>query len=131
MSGVLFFSFFLTEVLRRHEVTFGRIQHSILQQNQHFERYSHHLQLGWGLGETPGIQSRFFCAVATKIKRNSKFAQLNPDDISYFKELLGEKNVIQEEDTLLAANTDWMHKYRGSSKLLLQPRSTEEVMVMA
>ena len=28
---------------------------------------------------------------------------------------------------LSAVNTDWMHKYRGSSKLLLLPRTTQEV----
>lgn len=55
------------------------------------------------------------------------FSTLNSDDISYFKGVIGEKNVIQDEERLLTANTDWMRKYRGSSKLLLQPSSTEEV----
>ncbi|KAF8032370.1 hypothetical protein BT93_D1322 [Corymbia citriodora subsp. variegata] len=70
------------------------------------------------------IQSRY---LATKIQRNPKFAMINSDDIRYFRDLLGEKNVIQDEDALLAANMDWMRKYKGSSKLLLLPRSTEEV----
>lgn len=47
--------------------------------------------------------------------------------ISTFSEYFGEKNVVQDEDRLLDANTDWLRKFRGSSKLLLQPRSTEEV----
>ncbi|RVW51792.1 D-2-hydroxyglutarate dehydrogenase, mitochondrial [Vitis vinifera] len=34
---------------------------------------------------------------------------------------------FMDEDRLSAANMDWMRKYKGSSKLLLQPRSTEEV----
>lgn len=127
MSGTLFFA---AEILCRHEGTCGRIQPFILQQKQHFEQCSHHLRLGRGLGEKHGIQSRFFSVMATKVKRNSKFAQLNSDDVTYFEELLGGKNVIQDEDTLMAANTDWMRKYRGSSKLLLQPRTTEEVTVM-
>ncbi|XP_039157933.1 D-2-hydroxyglutarate dehydrogenase, mitochondrial isoform X3 [Eucalyptus grandis] len=72
------------------------------------------------------IQSQCFGSVATKIQRNPEFATINSDDIRYFRDLLGEKNVIQDEDALLAANMDWMRKYKGSSKLLLLPRSTEE-----
>ncbi|KAJ6378878.1 hypothetical protein OIU78_028985 [Salix suchowensis] len=41
--------------------------------------------------------------------------------------VLGEKNVVQDEDRLETANIDWMHKYKGFSKLLLLPRNTEEV----
>lgn len=65
--------------------------------------------------------------MATKIQRNPKFATINSDDIRYFRDLLGEKNVVQDEDTLLAANMDWLRKYKGSSKLLLLPQSTKEV----
>lgn len=35
--------------------------------------------------------------------------------------------MVQDEDRLETANIDWMHKYKGSSKLLLLPRNTEEV----
>lgn len=73
------------------------------------------------------FQFRGFGSMATNIERNPSFSTLNSDDIEYFKRILGEKNVIHDEDRLLTANMDWMHKYRGSSKLLLQPRSTEEV----
>ncbi|XP_022751417.1 uncharacterized protein LOC111300069 isoform X2 [Durio zibethinus] len=79
------------------------------------------------LREANAIQYRYFSSVSTLVQRNPSFSTLNSDDISYFKRLLGEKNVIQDEDRLETANTDWMHKYKGSSKLLLQPRSTEEV----
>ncbi|XP_041018111.1 D-2-hydroxyglutarate dehydrogenase, mitochondrial [Juglans microcarpa x Juglans regia] len=83
--------------------------------------------VGTGLGKTIRIQNRRFGSLAATIQRNPSFSTLNSDDISYFKGVLGEKNVIQDEDWLLSANTDWMRKYNGSSKLLLQPRSTEEV----
>ncbi|XP_077247811.1 FAD-linked oxidases family protein isoform X2 [Tasmannia lanceolata] len=73
------------------------------------------------------IQCRSFSSEATKIQRNPSFATLTSDDIFYFKDILGEKNVIQDEDKLLAANLDWMRKYKGSSQLLLQPSSTEEI----
>uniref|UniRef100_A0A2N9GQR8 D-2-hydroxyglutarate dehydrogenase n=1 Tax=Fagus sylvatica TaxID=28930 RepID=A0A2N9GQR8_FAGSY len=80
-----------------------------------------------GLERTSRIQYRYFGSLASKIQRNPSFSTLNSDDINYFKSILGEKNVIEDEDTLLSANTDWMRKYKGSSKLLLQPRSTQEV----
>ncbi|XP_020587130.1 probable D-2-hydroxyglutarate dehydrogenase, mitochondrial isoform X2 [Phalaenopsis equestris] len=70
---------------------------------------------------------RLFSSGATHTKRNPSFSIINPDDILYFKEILGEKNVIQDEDRLLTANVDWLRKYRGSSQLLLLPRNTEEV----
>ncbi|KAK8619130.1 hypothetical protein V6N13_133097 [Hibiscus sabdariffa] len=79
------------------------------------------------LGEANSIRYRCFSSVSTVVQRNPSFSTLNPDDISYFKQLLGEKSVIQDEDRLETVNTDWMHKYKGSSKLLLQPRTTEEV----
>jgi len=76
---------------------------------------------------SPRIHGRFFGSVPTVLQRNPLFQSLNAEDIAYFKEILGEKNVIQDEERLLVANTDWMRKYEGSSKILLQPKSTEEV----
>ncbi|KAM7516188.1 hypothetical protein LguiA_005771 [Lonicera macranthoides] len=73
------------------------------------------------------IQCRYFASLTTKIQRNPLFSTINSDDISHFEKILGEKNVIQEEEKLDTVNTDWMRKYKGSSKLMLQPRSTEEV----
>uniref|UniRef100_A0A7C9F3D8 FAD-binding PCMH-type domain-containing protein n=2 Tax=Opuntia streptacantha TaxID=393608 RepID=A0A7C9F3D8_OPUST len=73
------------------------------------------------------LRSRFYGSTATLIQRSPLFSEVNSDDVSYFKSVLGENNVIQDEDRLQPANTDWMHKYKGSSKLLLLPRSTEEV----
>lgn len=82
---------------------------------------------GRGTRNEVGFQVRCFGSATSLIQRNPSFSTLNTDDINYFKGIVGEKNVIQDEDRLLTANTDWMHKYRGSSKLLLQPRTTEEV----
>ncbi|GAB4847483.1 D-2-hydroxyglutarate dehydrogenase, mitochondrial, variant 3 [Ancistrocladus abbreviatus] len=71
---------------------------------------------------------RLYATVSAKlVQRNPAFSEINSDDINYFKSILGGNNVIQDEDRLQAANTDWMHKYKGSSKLVLQPRTTEEV----
>lgn len=79
------------------------------------------------LRNTDRISYRNFASVATTIQRNPLYSSINCEDIFHFKNILGEKNVIQDEEKLVTANTDWMRKYKGSSKLMLQPRSTEEV----
>lgn len=61
------------------------------------------------------------------VQRNTKFSTINDDDIIYFEKILGAKKVIQDNEELETANTDWMNKYKGSSKLMLQPDNTEEV----
>ncbi|RZC53515.1 hypothetical protein C5167_012364 [Papaver somniferum] len=73
------------------------------------------------------VQSRNFGSTTKLIQRNTSFATVTAEDIKHFKEILGEKNVIEDEDRLSIANVDWMNKYKGSSKLLLQPRSSDEV----
>ncbi|XP_068634992.1 probable D-2-hydroxyglutarate dehydrogenase, mitochondrial isoform X2 [Aristolochia californica] len=73
------------------------------------------------------FQTRSLNLDAMKIQRNPSFSTITLDDICFFKETLGEKSVIQDEDKLSSANLDWMRKYKGSSQLLLQPRNTEEV----
>lgn len=78
----------------------------------------------WNSGSA---HSRCFSSQSTVIQRNPKFSTINTDDISHFKKILGERGVIEDEDTLNAVNMDWMRKYKGASKLMLQPRSTEEV----
>jgi len=55
------------------------------------------------------------------------FARLLPSDIEWFEGVLGKSGVVTDEDALAPHNSDWMHKYRGSSKLMLKPHSTLEV----
>lgn len=62
-----------------------------------------------------GIKSRRFGSTATLIQRNPQFAAISSEDISYFRKILGDRGVVQDKDTLNVANTDWMHKYKGSS----------------
>jgi FAD/FMN-containing dehydrogenase len=67
------------------------------------------------------------------IKRNSKFAEITPDHVKFFTELLGKESAIIDgvtkdaTDDIEPFNGDWMRKYRGHSKLVLKPGSTEEV----
>ncbi|KAL0739513.1 hypothetical protein Bca4012_015723 [Brassica carinata] len=86
----------------------------------------HHPCLGRNLGMMQQYKS-FGSSSASKVQRNPLFSSLEPKDVSYFKEILGEKHVVEDEERLETANTDWMHKYRGSSKLMLLPKNTEEV----
>ncbi|GAB2227358.1 hypothetical protein Droror1_Dr00009176 [Drosera rotundifolia] len=71
--------------------------------------------------------SRAYGSGAAGIKRNPSFAEINKDDVSFFRSVLGENNVVEDEDRLEVANTDWMRKYKGSSRIMLQPRTTDEV----
>ncbi|KAI9766275.1 MAG: hypothetical protein M1840_006689 [Geoglossum simile] len=58
---------------------------------------------------------------------------LNSNHVRYFKELLGSASAVidgvSKDATadLEAFNCDWMRKYRGQTKLVLKPKSTEEV----
>ncbi|KAK4262111.1 hypothetical protein QN277_027712 [Acacia crassicarpa] len=79
------------------------------------------------IGMQGGVQRQCYSSLAGLVNRNPRFSTLNDEDIRYFEGILGNKNVIQDEERLIAANTDWMHKYKGSSKLLLLPQSTDEV----
>lgn len=87
----------------------------------------HHPCLGRNLWTMQQYKS-FGSSSASKVQRNPLFSSLEPKDVSYFKEILGEKHVVEDEERLETANTDWMHKYRGSSKLMLLPKNTEEVL---
>ncbi|KAK7367338.1 hypothetical protein VNO80_09349 [Phaseolus coccineus] len=77
----------------------------------------------WGVG----IQRKRYGSLAGLVQRNPRFSKLNDDDVRYFEGILGNKNVVQDEDKLVTSNTDWMHKYKGSSKLLLHPRTADQV----
>ncbi|KAJ4963836.1 hypothetical protein NE237_023775 [Protea cynaroides] len=115
---------------------FGKAERYFEHGKQNVETCSHPLRdsvgnlqifLARNLYKTCRIHCRSFASGAARVQRNPSFSTINSNDIAFFKEVLGEKNVIQDEDRLLTANADWMGKYKGSSKLLLQPRSTEEV----
>ncbi|XP_061345622.1 D-2-hydroxyglutarate dehydrogenase, mitochondrial-like [Gastrolobium bilobum] len=77
--------------------------------------------------QASGIQHKCYSSMAGLVERNPRFSKLNDDDVRYFEGILGSKSVIHDEEKLIPANTDWMHKYKGFSKLLLQPRSTDQV----
>ncbi|KAG2640442.1 probable D-2-hydroxyglutarate dehydrogenase, mitochondrial isoform X3 [Panicum virgatum] len=73
------------------------------------------------------VQKRTFGSAATHNQRNPAYSELNSDDVCYFKSILGDNGVVQDEDRIAVANVDWMGKYKGASQLLLLPKSTKEV----
>ncbi|KAI5780784.1 hypothetical protein EDC01DRAFT_718635 [Geopyxis carbonaria] len=63
------------------------------------------------------------------IKRDPRYSQLTQEDISIFESicpLLSPERGASQDD-LESFNSDWMRKYRGQSRLVLKPRSTEEL----
>ncbi|CAL5871474.1 uncharacterized protein PFLUO_LOCUS5725 [Penicillium psychrofluorescens] len=67
------------------------------------------------------------------VKRDSRFAELSADDVSHFKSLLGAESAVVDgvtadaTDDIEPFNSDWMRKYRGHTRLVLKPQTTEEV----
>lgn len=76
---------------------------------------------------------KFTSETYPEIKRDSRFAEITPDHVKFFKELLGKESAIIDgvtkdaTDDIEPFNGDWMRKYRGHTKLVLKPGSTEEV----
>ncbi|KAM3584532.1 D-lactate ferricytochrome c oxidoreductase [Umbelopsis sp. WA50703] len=61
-------------------------------------------------------------------ERDSRFKKLATEDIDHFKSIVGEAGMIHDnEDDLFIYNTDWMNKYRGKSRLVLKPKTTQQV----
>mmetsp|Transcript_13227 Transcript_13227/g.26868 ORF Transcript_13227/g.26868 Transcript_13227/m.26868 type:complete len:492 (-) Transcript_13227:1587-3062(-) len=67
--------------------------------------------------------------VVAQAKRSSRFASLTDQDVLRLRGLLGDTPgaVVTEKEELLAFNSDWMGRYRGSSELVLKPSTSEEV----
>lgn len=67
------------------------------------------------------------------IKRDSKFAEITSEDVQHFKAILGDDGAVIDgvtkdaTDDIEAYNKDWMNKYRGHTKLVVRPKTTEEV----
>ncbi|RKF74513.1 putative D-lactate dehydrogenase, mitochondrial [Golovinomyces cichoracearum] len=67
------------------------------------------------------------------IQRYSKFAKVTPEHVKFFQSLLGKETAVIDGvskdaySDLESFNEDWMRKYKGQTKLVLKPISTEEV----
>ena len=79
-------------------------------------------------------KGKFTSETYPDIKRDSRFAQLTPEHVAYFRDLLGSESAIIDgvtktdaADDIEPFNSDWMRKYRGHCQLVLKPGSTEDV----
>lgn len=76
---------------------------------------------------------KFTSETYPEIKRDSRFAEITEEHVKHFKELLGKDAAVIDgvttdaTDDIEPFNGDWMRKYRGHTKLVLKPGSTEEV----
>lgn len=67
------------------------------------------------------------------LKRDDKYSELTTDHVKYFRDLLGTESAVIDgvsqdaTEDIEAYNSDWMRKYKGHTKLVLKPGSTEEV----
>jgi (R)-2-hydroxyglutarate---pyruvate transhydrogenase len=67
------------------------------------------------------------------VKRDPKFSEITPKHVQFFKDTLGGDAAVVDgvtsdaSDDLEAYNSDWMRKYRGQTKLVVKPKTTEEV----
>lgn len=54
------------------------------------------------------------------------FSRITSEDLAYFREMLPGR-AITDPDLLESSNVDWLKSVRGSSEVLLRPKTTEEV----
>ncbi|MCJ1460882.1 hypothetical protein MMC28_011264 [Mycoblastus sanguinarius] len=68
-----------------------------------------------------------------EIQRDIKFTKLTESHVKYFKDLLGPQSAVIDgvsqdaTEDLEPFNSDWMRKYKGHTKLVIKPGSTEQV----
>lgn len=55
------------------------------------------------------------------------YGKLEQSDIEHFSSILDASGIVQDSGDLEAFNQDWMRKYKGSSQLVLKPKSVDQV----
>lgn len=67
------------------------------------------------------------------LQRDSKFTKITTEHVNFFQDLLGSESSVIDgvsrdaSEDIEAYNSDWMRKFRGHTKLVLKPSSTEEI----
>lgn len=81
----------------------------------------------------PRKDTKYTSDAYPNLKRNPAFGEITPAHVQYFKDLLGSQSAVIDgvnadaTDDIEPYNRDWMRKYRGHTRLVLKPGSTEEV----
>ncbi|XP_026751344.2 D-2-hydroxyglutarate dehydrogenase, mitochondrial-like [Galleria mellonella] len=60
-------------------------------------------------------------------KTRKDFTTAESRDLDYFKKILGAQRVLTEDSDVLPFNVDWFKNCRGQSKIVLKPKSVQEV----
>lgn len=74
------------------------------------------------------LARRFYTALAAEsvgIQRRA-FKKVDQSDLEFFSTILG-SNVVQDPEIIQPYNEDWIHMYKGQSKLLLRPTDTQQI----
>ncbi|KAF4957553.1 hypothetical protein FGADI_3021 [Fusarium gaditjirri] len=90
------------------------------------------------ISQTRAQQSKLTSETYPQLERDARFALVTPEHVARFREILGNNpSAIIDGITGGGAgvdaadfetyNEDWMHKYKGQSKLVLRPGTTDEV----
>ncbi|UNI14202.1 (R)-2-hydroxyglutarate--pyruvate transhydrogenase [Purpureocillium takamizusanense] len=83
---------------------------------------------------TPVRGAKLTAETYPELKRDDRFARVTPEDVAFFRDLLGEDAAVicgvdgagdAAASDLEPFNEDWMHKYQGQTRLVLRPASTE------
>ncbi|CEP62382.1 D-lactate dehydrogenase LALA0_S05e04390g [Lachancea lanzarotensis] len=63
------------------------------------------------------------------LQRLSEFKKLSSDDLTFFKSILSDSEILQAtaDEDLAVFNEDWMRKYKGQSKLVLRPKTVNQI----
>ncbi|KAI5813552.1 D-lactate dehydrogenase 2 [Pyronema omphalodes] len=63
------------------------------------------------------------------LKRGDHFSKITAEDVAYFESICPIISADRgaTEDDLKPFNQDWMNKYRGQTRLVVKPKSTEDV----
>lgn len=64
------------------------------------------------------------------VVHRGNYSSLENSDISYFREILSNEGILIDMEAVNRRNIDYGKKFRGQSKLVLKPKSTEEVSLV-
>ncbi|KAH7328471.1 hypothetical protein B0I35DRAFT_417485 [Stachybotrys elegans] len=83
---------------------------------------------------SPAQRVKLTAETYPSLQRDEKYAHVTPEHVAFFRDLLGAESAVLDgvgggvaEADLEPFNEDWMRKYRGQSRLVLRPSSTEDV----
>ena len=65
-----------------------------------------------------------------KLRRSPHYATLTDGDVSFFERLLPNGRTITNVDDCAPYNTDWIKTCQGQSRLVLRPKTTDEVQAI-